>query len=368
MDLAGKPVLRRTVDAFASHPGVNGIVVVVGPGDVDVARSILSDCPKVERVVTGGHFRQESVAIGLSALKNVGANNVLVHDGARPLVTHDIIDRCLTALDRYSAAIAAVPLSDTLKQIDQSENVIATVDRSSLWLVQTPQGFNLDVLIQAHQRAQTLGFVGTDDATLLEEFFSGPVHIVLGSPENIKLTYPADLHLAESILFNRANRSATRVGTGYDIHRLVAGRKLFLGGIEIKDSSGLGLLGHSDADVLLHAICDAILGAAGQSDIGHLFPDTDPEWKDASSIELLRVVGRRITEAGFSIVNVDATVVAERPRVSPYVPVMRRAISSALGISEESIGIKATTNEGIGAIGEGLGIAAHAVAGVIRLT
>lgn len=365
-NLAGLPVLRRSVNAFSSHPGIDGIVVVVGPDELDLARSILSDSPKIVRIIPGGQSRQESVFLGLYTLRELGANHVLVHDGARPLVTHDIIDRCLDHLKLHSTAIAAIPVTDTLKRASEDRTVSDTLDRENVWQSQTPQGFHLDILLAAHRAAKTYKFFATDDASVVEEFSWDAVHLITGSPENIKVTRAEDLDYAEAILRSRTSLQATRVGTGYDIHRLVEGRPLYLGGIEIPSPDGRGLDGHSDADVLLHAICDALLGAAGLPDIGHLFPNTDNTWKDVRSTELLEVVARRVREAGLEIVNIDSTVIAEQPRIAPHIPQMRKIIAEVLDLEETRIGIKATTNEGIGALGDGVGIAAHAVAGVIQ--
>jgi 2-C-methyl-D-erythritol 4-phosphate cytidylyltransferase/2-C-methyl-D-erythritol 2,4-cyclodiphosphate synthase len=359
-------VLRRTVDAFASHRGIDGIVVVTGPDELDLARSILLDIPKLKLIVPGGSSRQESVYLGLCSVKELGADRVLVHDGARPLVSADTISRCLQTLDEHSTAIAAIPLNDTLKRATPERVVEQTLDRENLWLVQTPQGFHIDTLIGAHESARRANFIGTDDASLIEEFSADVVHLIVGGSENIKLTRTEDLDLAEAVLRSRAVQMATRVGTGYDIHRFADGRTLYLGGVEIESPSGRGLDGHSDADVLLHAICDALLGAAGLPDIGHLFPNTDKTWKNIRSTELLKIVRCRIREAGLTIVNIDSTVIAEEPRIAPYIPQMRTTIAEVLELEESQIGIKATTNEGIGALGDGVGIAAHAVAGVIQ--
>lgn len=357
-DLRGQPVLRRTASAFAHHPAIDAIVVVAGAGATGQIRDALGGLPKVEAVVPGGASRQESVGIGLFALGGEADDWVLVHDGARPLVTPDILDRCLDGAQKNGNAVAAVPVSDTLKAADDAQTVTRTVGRDGLWAVQTPQCFRLQTLFDAHVAARDSGFGGTDEAGLVERL--EPVHLVLGALDNLKITRPEDLALAETILRGRAPMGHTRIGFGYDIHRFAAGRRLVLGGVEIPAPQGLD--GHSDADVLLHAVCDALLGAAGLPDIGQLYPNTDPALSGISSLRLLADVFARLQSTGLGIINVDATVIAEAPKIGPFVPLMRDAISRVLHLDPSRIGLKATTNEGLGALGAGLGIAAHAVA------
>ena len=380
--LLGKPILRWTVEAFAGRDDVDGIVVVVGQGETAEVREILRGVDKVMSILPGGANRQESVYIGLSCLAGEDDSLIAVHDGARPLVDQATINRCFATARERGNAVAAVPVVDTLKAAEADGVVRRTVEREGLFAVQTPQVFRWGTLARAHVDARDMGFVGTDEASVVENAGSEPINLVTGSPENIKVTRPADLRVAEALMSARVNppksggeegdgtaiiessRQQNRVGFGYDVHRLAAGRKLFLGGVEFEPVDGKGLDGHSDADVLLHAICDALLGAAALPDIGHLFPNTDPAYAGISSLRLLEEVGTRLTKLGCTIVNVDATVIAERPKIAAAIPQMRDAIASALGIDGSRVGIKATTNEGLGSIGDGLGIAAHAVASV----
>ncbi|MGO8672916.1 MAG: 2-C-methyl-D-erythritol 4-phosphate cytidylyltransferase [Capsulimonadaceae bacterium] len=384
--LCGRPVLRWTVDAFAAHGEVDGIVVVTGQRDVQVCREILSGADKLLSIVAGGRTRQESVYIGLSMLAGDPDAFVMVHDGARPLIDSGTISRCLAAARDLGNAVAALPVSDTLKSADSGQVVRETVDRRGLWAVQTPQVFRWSSLAAAHLAAQESAFAGTDDASLVEFLGRERVNLVDGSAENIKITLPADARIAEALLSDRAGLTlphplskemgaplsvlnpmdGMRVGFGYDIHRFAVGRRLFLGGVEFDPVDGCGLEGHSDADVLLHAVCDALLGAAAQPDIGCLFPNTDPDYVGISSLELLARVKERLAGLGYGILNIDVTVIAERPKIGPRVAHMRAVVADTLGISPDRVGIKATTNEGLGAVGEGMGIAAHAVASVLR--
>jgi len=363
--LAGRPLLRWTAEAFAAHAAVDGILVVAGAGEVARCREALGGLDKLLSIIPGGETRQASVSFGLFTLGGAPDDLVLVHDGARPLVTPDIITRCLDGAREFGNAVAALPVADTLKAVDERQTVQRTVDREGLWAVQTPQAFRLATLFEAHIAARDAGWTGTDEASLVEKFGDEPVHLAVGAPDNFKVTRPDDLRLAEAILRSRQKEpmGQTRIGFGYDIHPLVVGRRLVLGGVEIPSPRGLD--GHSDADVLLHALCDALLGAAGLPDIGNLFPNTDPAYKDISSLHLLRRVWERLRAAGYAVGNVDLTLIAEAPKIAPHVPQMRALIAEALHIQPARVGIKATTNEGLGSLGRGEGIAAHAVAAII---
>ena len=363
--LMGRPLLRWTAQAFADRPGIDGIVVVAGAGEVSRCREALDGLDKLLAIIPGGETRQASVAIGLFTLGGAADDLVLVHDGARPLVTPAIITRCLEGAQEFGNAVAALPVSDTLKAADDAQTVQRTVDRGGLWAVQTPQAFHMATLFDAHITARDQGWTGTDEASLVERFGDEPVHLVLGAPDNFKVTHPADLALAEAVLRARSGEdmAQTRIGFGYDIHPLVEGRPLMLGGVAVPSPRGLD--GHSDADVLLHALCDALLGAAGLPDIGNLFPNTDAAYKGISSLELLRQVRERVGAAGYSVGNVDLTLIAEAPKISAHVPQMRTLIAECLRIQPARVGIKATTNEGLGSLGRGEGIAAHAVAAIV---
>jgi 2-C-methyl-D-erythritol 4-phosphate cytidylyltransferase/2-C-methyl-D-erythritol 2,4-cyclodiphosphate synthase len=359
-------LLYWTVAAFARHEAIDGIIVVTGQEDVAHCRSSLAGLEKVLAIVAGAGSRQASVQVGLFALGAAPDDVILVHDGARPLVTAEVISRCIAGVQQAGSAVAALPVTDTLKRVgDQTPQavVVETVERDGLWAVQTPQTFRYQTLLNASVAASDVGFLGTDEASLVEQLGDVPVHLVLGEADNLKVTRPEDLALAEAILGCRQGirESMMRVGFGYDIHRLIIGRRLVLGGVEITDSQGRGLDGHSDADVLLHALCDALLGAAGLPDIGVLYPNTEAAYAGIDSMELLADVAQRLRRQHLSVVNVDASLIAESPKISPYVGQMRANIAGALGLEPAQVGIKATTNEGLGSLGRGEGIAAHAV-------
>jgi 2-C-methyl-D-erythritol 4-phosphate cytidylyltransferase/2-C-methyl-D-erythritol 2,4-cyclodiphosphate synthase len=293
---------------------------------------------------------------------------VLVHDGARPFVTNDTIDALIEGTVKYGAAVAAVPVKDTIKS---AEGGIfrETLDRSKLFSVQTPQGFGRKLLIEAYERAFSEKFYGTDDAVLVEKM-GEKVYLVKGDYNNIKITTKEDIIVGEAILTARSGKVLpaeyptveealeTRIGTGYDVHRLTEGRKLILGGVELPFERGL--LGHSDADVLLHAIMDALLGAAALGDIGRHFPDNDESYRGISSLLLLKRVGELLNENGCRIGNIDAVVIAQRPKIAPYIGQMTARIAETLGIGENAINIKGTTTEKLGFCGREEGIAAQA--------
>lgn len=367
--ILGRPMLAHTLLPFQSSPRISSVVLVVGRDEIDQVERLVAEggFTKVVAVVPGGDTRQESVRLGLEAVPTA-APLVAIHDGARPLVTEDIIHRTLDAAAEHGAAVAAVRAVDTVKLADESDFVQCTPPRERAWVIQTPQTFRTDLIREAHRRAAEEGFVGTDDASLVERL-GYPVKLVEGSRENFKVTYPEDFTAAERVLQERAGfvhfgASVVRVGMGYDLHRLVPGRPLFLCGVQVPHE--LGLLGHSDADAPLHALMDAMLGAAGLPDIGSLFPDTDPKYAGASSAKLLEQVARLLAEGGWCVVNVDITIVAERPKLAPCVPAMKKRLSEILSLPESSIGIKAKTNEGVDSVGRQEAIAAYAVAAVAR--
>ncbi|MEO7716889.1 MAG: 2-C-methyl-D-erythritol 4-phosphate cytidylyltransferase [Capsulimonas sp.] len=359
--LAGRSMLGMAVDAFRRRSEFASITVVTGEEDLSRCRQIVNAIAPEAHVVLGGATRQESVLLGLSAINGADDDIVFVHDGARPLVSDAVIDRCMEGQRRNGNAVAAIPVVDTLKLASENQTVQRNIDRDGLWAVQTPQVFPLGLLREAHAAAARENFAGTDEASLVERL-GIPVHLVEGSPTNLKVTRAEDAAVAEALLRPAQNKTKMRVGFGYDIHRLEFGRRLVLGGVEIPTTDGRGLDGHSDADVLLHAICDSLLGAAGLPDIGHLFPNTDPAYAGADSMTLLAEVYRRVSELGWRVQNIDATIVAEAPKIGPYTAQMRNNVVQLLGIEPSCLGIKATTNEGLGSLGQGQGIAAHAVA------
>jgi 2-C-methyl-D-erythritol 4-phosphate cytidylyltransferase/2-C-methyl-D-erythritol 2,4-cyclodiphosphate synthase len=355
MPLCGKPVLARTLAVFDGIPGVRQIAVVLHPALIETVEKMLPEWGITTPVtlVAGGATRQESVYIGLRALPE-DTEIVAIHDGARPLVTRDIVQRTLDAAQEHGAAAAGIPVRDTLKRVGAENRIEATLDRNGLWQVQTPQVFRYDRILDAHRQAATNGWECTDDASIIERM-GGKVVMVAGSPRNIKITTPEDLDMAQRLL-----SQTIRIGTGYDAHRLAEGRTLILGGVAIPYERGL--LGHSDADVLTHAIIDAILGAAGLGDIGQWFPDDDPAYAGACSLDLLKEVADAVARAGCGITHIDGTIIAEAPKLAKYIPGMRANIAKALDVEESCVNIKATTTEGMGFTGRGEGIAAQAAA------
>ncbi|MEN6643410.1 MAG: 2-C-methyl-D-erythritol 4-phosphate cytidylyltransferase [Armatimonadia bacterium] len=354
--LSGRPLLCWSLRAFGTHPEVDEVVVVAATEYAAQARSLCEAELSVPwQVVEGGSERRVSVYNGLAALQSNPPDIVAIHDGARPLVSSEVISDSLRVCRDHGAALAAVGAVDTVKQADPNGLVTATLDRSNIFLAQTPQTFSYRLIFDAHERAAREQCEVTDDAMLLERFGS-PVHLSRGESHNLKITMPEDLKLAEWLL--QGQNPAPRVGHGYDLHRLVEGRRLVLGGIEIPHTKGL--LGHSDADAALHAICDAILGACALGDIGRHFPDTDAAYKDADSRELTRQVVALAREAGWRVGNVDVTIMAQEPKLAPHNAAMREATAAALNVPVEQVSFKATTNEGLDSIGRGEAIAAHA--------
>jgi 2-C-methyl-D-erythritol 4-phosphate cytidylyltransferase/2-C-methyl-D-erythritol 2,4-cyclodiphosphate synthase len=363
--VGGRPILERSVAAFLAHPQVDEIIVALPLDMCEAPPSYLVGTVKPLRIVHGGARRQDSVLNAFRAASS-SSDIIVIHDAARPFVTADLIRRTIGAAVESGAALAALHARDTVKQTTAAsggEPVVAgTLPRDSIALAQTPQAFRRDVL----QAALAAGGDATDEATLAERA-GYPVRIVDGDASNIKITTPGDLALADAIAsmsdsqIHAGKPSRTgRAGIGYDLHRLVDGRPLILGGVTIPFDRGLA--GHSDADAVCHAITDAVLGAAGAGDIGGHFPDTDPQWKGASSLELLRRAAAIVLALGTEVGNVDATVIAERPKLAPYIGAMRANIAAALGIAEDRVSLKGKTNEGVGELGRGEAIAVHAIA------
>ncbi len=359
--LLGAPVWRHAVWRLLSHPEVASGTLAVAPDNAAPFEAYLQrfPAPKPLRILPcGGATRQATVRNALAHLPD-GVRFVAVHDAARPLVSHALLDRLIATAMQYGTAIPALPVQDTLKRADDGRTVQATVPREGLYRVQTPQVFRADWLIEAHRRAAEEGFEqATDDAQLLERA-GYPVYLADGDPRNLKLTTPDDLHL---LRLHIGEGALTRTGIGYDIHQLTEGRTLMLGGVAIEYP--YGLQGHSDADVVLHAICDALLGAAALGDIGQHFPNTDPRWKDAPSLTLLQQVRTLLAQHGWQPLNIDAMALAEAPKLAPYIPEMRQRIAHTLGILPEQVSIKATTNEGMDAVGARRAIACYAVAAI----
>ena len=367
VNLAGWPILAHTLARFDQTPMVDQIVVVVPYDQVKSVRKEIIEFLgflKPMFVVAGGETRQESVYQGFLALgEDVGL--VVIHDAVRPLVRVSTIEAVIASAREHGAAIAAVPVRDTLKRVE--DHVVRdTLDRERVWQAQTPQAFNRDSLAEALAKAKQDNFLATDDAALVERLGLS-VHVVHGAADNIKITMPEDLVLAENIMqldkeFEGNNRM--RVGMGFDVHTLVEGRKLMLGGVEVPFEKGLA--GHSDADVLAHALCDALLGAAGLGDLGCHFPDTDPKWKDAAGADLLKRTYEKVCAAGYALESADVTLLAERPKIKDLAPQMNQALAEALAVDVGRVNVKATTTEGLGPVGREEGLAAMAVALLTR--
>jgi 2-C-methyl-D-erythritol 4-phosphate cytidylyltransferase/2-C-methyl-D-erythritol 2,4-cyclodiphosphate synthase len=358
--LGGETVLRRAARALASCDAVDEVVVVVPPGEEARGAADVAGLGKPARAVAGGKARAESVRNGLAAA--AGSAVVLVHDAARPFASPALAARVAEAAARDGAALAAVPATDTVKRAapaeDDAVRVAETLDRRVLWLAQTPQGFRRDLLLRAYDAAGAAAAEATDECALVERI-GAPVTIVPGEPANFKITGPDDVARARARL-----EAPVAMGVGYDTHRFAAGRPLVLGGVSFE---GDGLLGHSDADVCAHAIGDAILGAAGLGDLGRHFPDTDPRWKGVSSLVLLRAIAEKAAARGWRVGNCDVTLAARRPKIAPRAEEMRARLAEALGVLPEQVNVKATTGEGMGFVGREEGIAAHAVALLVRL-
>ena len=359
-DLGGETVLGRSLRAFDACPRIGEIVLVTGR-DTALAGREAARCRKPVRLVQGGDTRVESARRGVEA---AGGELVAIHDAARPFVSQAVIEAALQGAAQWGAAAPAVPLKDTVKRgtpgdgrtVPASCLVDVTPDRSSLYAVQTPQCFDRDTYLRVSgqldpERARMV----TDDASLFE--LAGlPVRLTAGDYANYKITTREDLPGGGI----QQGENAMRIGHGYDVHRLVEGRPLILGGVNVPFEKGL--LGHSDADVLAHAVMDAVLGAAALGDIGQHFPDSDPAYAGADSLALARHVAGLLRQAGWQVGNIDATILCQRPKLAPHIPAMRRNLAEAFGLPADGVSVKATTEEHLGFTGEGLGIAAHAVA------
>lgn len=349
--LAGRAVISYSVEALQQV--CRGIIIAAREEDIPAFQQALAqDGLEVDAYVKGGSQRRHSVENALRALP-ADCDLVLVHDGARPLCGQALIRRVADSARLHGSGVPALPLLDTVKRVDEQGLGVETLDRQTLRQVQTPQGFKRELLERAYSLVKG---PATDDASLVEAL-GEPVHLVMGDMNNIKLTLPGDLERAQGIL---CGPQPPRVGFGFDVHRLVAGRPLILGGVAIPYEKGL--LGHSDADVAIHALIDALLGAAGLLDIGSQFPDSDTRYKGISSLELLRKTHLLLSNAGFMPYNADITIAAQAPKLAPFVPQMRSHLAACLKIPEGMVSIKATTTEGLGFEGEGLGISARAVA------
>jgi len=349
--LGSKPILAYSLQVFQDLQIIDEIVLVINKDDVEAADDIVRrfNISKVKAIVIGGAQRQDSVRIGL---EHVSGEIVAVHDAARPLINPVSIERSIQAAKEHGAAIVAVPVIDTIKSASVGF-VTATEDRSRLFSIQTPQTFRTSLIRDAHNRALADGYYSTDDSALVE-WIGKKVAVVEGTYDNIKITTPSDMQVAAA----RLGLGEIRTGIGYDVHRLVEGRELFLGGVHIEHEKGL--LGHSDADVLLHALCDALLGAAGMGDIGRHFPDTDIRYKGISSLILLEKVRSLLAGENWKLLNADIILVCPKPKIAELASQMIYNIATALQTEISRINIKGTTTEGLGFTGREEGIACYA--------
>ena len=368
--LGDRTILQRSFDTIDAHDGIHEIVVALPPDLASSPPRFLISSRKPVRVVDGGSRRQDSVANAFLQVSD-RAGVIVIHDAARPFASPDLFSRVIDAAAKGGAAIAAVQASDTVKEATAAPGVrivARTIARESIYLAQTPQAFARSVLEDAIRRGREAIDTATDEASLAEQA-GHAVRLVEGEPTNIKITTEQDLNVSRALIGIRDSglgiRTVPRVGTGYDLHRLEPGKPLIIGGAQIPHDAGL--VGHSDADVLCHAVTDAILGAAGEGDIGQHFPNTDPKWKDADSIEMLANAVEIVRAAGYAVANVDAVVIAERPKLLPHIPTMRANLARAIGIDVSAVSVKGKTNEKIDALGRNEAIAVHAIA-LIRPT
>jgi 2-C-methyl-D-erythritol 4-phosphate cytidylyltransferase/2-C-methyl-D-erythritol 2,4-cyclodiphosphate synthase len=358
--LAGTPMLARTIQSFLDYAPIAMIQPVIHPDhSARYAALSLSD-ERLLPPVPGGISRQASVLEGLKALAPHKPDLVLIQDAARPFAEPDLIGDVIAVLQTHDGALPALVVTDTIKRSLDGVLVTGTEDRSQLYAAQTPQGFRFGQILSAHMRAASIRRQFTDDAEIAE--WAGlSVALVMGSRSNIKITHPDDFERGERIILGE-KLMETRVGTGYDVHCFAPGDAVWLGGVRIPHKAKLE--GHSDADVALHALTDAILGAIGEGDIGVHFPPSDMQWKDAASVLFLKHAGVLVGKAGGRIVNVDVTIVAEQPKIAQHVPAMRAVIGEALGIETSRIAVKATTSERLGFVGREEGIVAMASASI----
>ncbi|WP_346896819.1 bifunctional 2-C-methyl-D-erythritol 4-phosphate cytidylyltransferase/2-C-methyl-D-erythritol 2,4-cyclodiphosphate synthase [uncultured Roseibium sp.] len=374
-DLGGRPVISRALEVFLSHPAITDVLTVIHPDDVllyeqAVAAVGSAGDEKLRQPILGGGTRQESVCNGLVELKQGSIGQVLIHDAARPFVSHAVIDAVLEKLSQGNRAVLpAVPVVDTLKRLEGTTGQLETVVRTGLWAAQTPQGFDYPTILEGHEKAYEAGRTDFTDDTAIAEWQDVTVALAEGDPDNFKITSRSDLDrgikrisMTDRQKTGLAELGDVRMGTGYDVHAFEDGDAVILGGIQIAHDKRLK--GHSDADVVLHAITDAILGAIGDGDIGTHFPPSDPVWKGASSDRFLDDAVRRVTELGGKIAHVDVTVVCEAPKIGPHREAMRQSIARICNLPVSRVSVKATTSERLGFTGRKEGIAALASATV----
>jgi 2-C-methyl-D-erythritol 4-phosphate cytidylyltransferase/2-C-methyl-D-erythritol 2,4-cyclodiphosphate synthase len=359
--ILGEPVIRQSLAAFAGHRSVFAVQPVIHPGDAGLFQSAIAGL-ELLAPVSGGASRQASVRAGLEALERHRPDLVLVHDAARPFASKVLITRAITAARTNGAAVPVIAVADTVKSVDATGVVTGTIDRAQLRMVQTPQAFDFAALLAAHRRAKAAGREDFTDDAQLAEWAGLKVTTFEGEAANVKLTTNDDFARAEATKL--AALSDVRTGFGFDVHQFGDGDHVMLGGVRIRH--GRGLSGHSDADVVLHALVDAILGALADGDIGVHFPPTDPRWRGASSDRFFAFAVDRVRARGGRIAHLDVTVVCEAPRIGPHRDAMRARIAEIAGVAIERVGVKATTSERMGFTGRGEGMAAFANA-TIRL-
>jgi 2-C-methyl-D-erythritol 4-phosphate cytidylyltransferase/2-C-methyl-D-erythritol 2,4-cyclodiphosphate synthase len=364
--LGGEPMLSATLRAMGRHAAIAQLQVVIHPGDAGLYQPLAQSLaePRLLPAVAGGASRQASVHAGLEALALRPPEAVLIHDAARPFVDPGLLDRVIVALERHAAVIPGLEVTDTLKRADPGGRITGTVERQGLWRAQTPQAFHFAPILAAHRAAAAAGRSDFTDDAALAEWHGLVVHLVAGSEQNRKMTTPEDLALAAHALANQP-AADVRTGSGFDVHRFAPGDHVWLGGVRVPHTHRLD--GHSDADVALHALTDALLGAIGDGDIGEHFPPSDLRWKGAASRLFLADAARRVTARGGRISNVDVTILCEAPRIGPHREAMRAAIAAILGLDVSRVGVKATTAEGLGFTGRREGIAAMATATVVMV-
>jgi 2-C-methyl-D-erythritol 4-phosphate cytidylyltransferase / 2-C-methyl-D-erythritol 2,4-cyclodiphosphate synthase len=359
-EIAGEPVIRPTLSAFLRHPEIHAVQTVIHPDDAGLFGAATQGLENLLPPAAGGATRQSSVRAGLEALNTQAPGFVLIHDAARPFLSADLIDRAIKAAKNDGAAIPAVPITDTVKQVDDQDTVTGTLDRGRLRTVQTPQAFAYDLIVDFHRRAAAAGRDDFTDDAALAEWAGHRVSVFAGEASNVKLTTNDDFFRAEAL--HMAQLGDVRTGNGFDVHTFGPGDHVMLGGVRIPHNRGV--VGHSDADVALHALVDAILGALADGDIGVHFPPSDPQWRGASSDRFLAFARERVRARGGMIAHLDVTVVCESPRVGPHREAIRSCIAEIAGIPVDRVAIKATTSEKMGFTGRGEGLVAMATATV----
>ena len=366
MQLEGKSVLEHSLEVLDRHPAISRIQIVIHPEHLHLYEThVLLASEKINAIVFGGETRQSSVYLGLKALEKSNPEKVLIHDAARPFLSADLIDRVIDRLDEVAAVIPGIPISDTIKKVN-SGVIVDTVDRTNLQRVQTPQGFHFATILEAHTAIANRPDLELTDDAAIAEWYKLDVHMVAGSEDNWKLTYAEDLSRARRQLQMRESMekpnemNSLRTGTGFDVHAFEAGNSVILCGIEIPFERSLR--GHSDADVGLHALTDALFGALAEGDIGSHFPPSDDQWKNASSDLFLEAATQRVRDRGGAINHVDITIICELPKIGPHRDPMRQRVAEILGLNIGQVSIKATTSEGLGFTGRQEGIAAMATA------